>query len=192
MLKPVINKKGVTMMELIVSILVFTIIMAAATSIFAPMLRGFQRANNLAEANTIMDNIATFILDDIRRADTPRPQEPIYYFTLRENAPPAPSPPPTTDPVSGNARLHIIYNPLPVSNIVYEAIDGRIWRAHRGNEAIPLFDDGFYRGTEVTFSWEWFRSGPKNGLVELTLSISHPDGWQRDRVYTARPLGLTP
>jgi type II secretory pathway pseudopilin PulG len=169
-------------MELIVAILVFVIVMAAVTSIFAPMLRGFQRANNLAEANTLLDNLATLMMADINNAryiyphngDTqqPDPEDPtiqqfltitttfdvIYSIELDEDD--------DNDPEHGIVMLRI-----PIT----------------GESDFPLLEEQYYRGATVSFSWDWDNT---TGLVELTFELTHPDGWIHQRTYTARPVGL--
>ncbi|MCL2203041.1 MAG: type II secretion system GspH family protein [Defluviitaleaceae bacterium] len=65
---PLTNRRGVTLMELIVSLVVISLIMIAVTTVFSPMLRAFQRNHALAEANTMLDNIAMLIMDDVNNA----------------------------------------------------------------------------------------------------------------------------
>ncbi|MCL2602954.1 MAG: prepilin-type N-terminal cleavage/methylation domain-containing protein [Defluviitaleaceae bacterium] len=169
------NKKGVTLMELIVAILVFSIIMAATTSIFGPMLNSFRRANNMAEANTIMNDLVTLIFSDVRSAV--------------EN-------PGLTTPNAINLQIGdtlnndiLSINTQRFGVITFGVEDGQITRTVN-NEPIIFMDDGFYRGLAVIgFNWEWHLD---SGLFELEIEVTHPDGWERTRTYTTRPLGLAP
>ena len=63
-----INKKGITLIELIISIMVLSIIIIAVTTVFAPIYRTYEQANDLAEVNTLLDNVSSVILDDVAKA----------------------------------------------------------------------------------------------------------------------------
>ena len=65
LVKAVKNKKGLTLMELIVGILMFSIISVAISMLLAPILSSYARANDFAEYNALLDNIANQIIDDI-------------------------------------------------------------------------------------------------------------------------------
>lgn len=69
MMKLLKNKHGMTMIELIVGMLVFSIIAISVSTILVPTLRAYAKANDLAEINTLLDNLSAEILDDISRAD---------------------------------------------------------------------------------------------------------------------------
>jgi hypothetical protein len=172
------------MVELIVAILVFTVIMAATTSVFAPMLEGFRRANNLAEANTLLDNLAAHMLADINSA--------VYVSSFGLASP---SPIEGTPSLVPGAGAFTIRTPRIITYSIN--VNGHIMRdipscvLDTGPQ--PLFAEGFYRGAigarveEIEWSWE-----PSNGLVEVTITLSHADGWAHQRTYTTRPVGLAP
>ena len=65
------NKKGVTLIELIVGMVLFTIITTSITAVMVPMLRNYAKANELAECNTLLDNVANQIISDISVATAP-------------------------------------------------------------------------------------------------------------------------
>jgi len=175
-MKTLCNKKGVTLMEMIVVLFVLSMIMVAVTSIFAPMLQTFRRANNFAEANPIFDNIAMLMLHDINSALEVRPAlqggasdenewdvviQTVTHriaYRMMDDVP---------SPVTGNTVTVIQRNLIEIGIIEY------------------LFDVNFYRGKRITFEVE-----EHDGLVELTLFMTSPDGWNRERTYVARPPGL--
>jgi hypothetical protein len=185
MMKKINNNQGITMTELIISILVFSIIMMATTSIFTPMLRGFLRASHLSEANTIMDNVAAVMLTDLTMADRIRLPDAITG-----------SPEPATD---GENDIWINFNLF--NHTRFTAVDGRIFRDLDEDDDLSdldnldedtlrkkIFDEGFYRNYAVGFEWEI-----DDGLVILTIFVSLDfDGlqWERSRVYTVRPMEL--
>ncbi|MCL2499915.1 MAG: type II secretion system GspH family protein [Defluviitaleaceae bacterium] len=157
MIKRTLNTKGVTLMELIVAMLVFSIIMAAATSAFAPMLNAFRRANNFAEANTLMDNLAMHVLADINNAiriDTDKMSihtpSPIYYdefegFLMRDTSPDRDNPNPLYVLDRGfyrNIRIDEFYwdedSPglISVTFVIEHITDG--WKRERTYTARPV------------------------------------------------------
>ena len=62
------NKKGMTLMELIVGIMMFTIISIAVSMMLAPILSSFTKANDFAEYNALLDNIANHLINDISQS----------------------------------------------------------------------------------------------------------------------------
>ena len=184
-IKRALNKKGLTMMELIVGILVLTIILVAVTSIFAPMLRAYQRANNLAEANTILDNLAAFILDDIARAGEILPLDD-RILGNGDVTPPIPPPVITPELTISSSALTVIFDvaiePESGRQILWREDVGRLYRS-------PVLAPEFYRNTHLDIGWTVDRT---YCLVTITLRLYSDDGWQRERTYAIRPLALTP
>jgi len=62
------NKKGMTLIELIVGLVVFTIILTTVSAILAPILGFYSKANELAESSTLADSIASQIIGDLSNA----------------------------------------------------------------------------------------------------------------------------
>ena len=62
------NKKGLTLIELIVGILMFIIIAIVVSTSLAPILFSYVRANDFAEYNTLLDNIANQIIGDMAQS----------------------------------------------------------------------------------------------------------------------------
>jgi len=66
LLKKMLNdNKGLTLVELIIGVMIFAVITTSAMSIFMPMMRTMMRANEISEYNTLFDNIATLIINDL-------------------------------------------------------------------------------------------------------------------------------
>jgi len=184
------GKKGVTLIELIIAMLVMAIIMIAATSIFAPMLQAYQRANNLAEVNTILDNISALVMSDVVSATEIEPP-----------GRPAVLPGGLTRLFSIRTSFYIDY---------YIDNDGILWRDVQSlDEPSILLPLHFYRfwGDTTIFRVEVDPADPTdpaltrlesdaNGMVTFTLTIRNQvdgiNGWSRSRTYTARPIGLVP
>jgi prepilin-type N-terminal cleavage/methylation domain-containing protein len=161
------DQQGVTMIELIISIVVISIITVAVTTVFSPMLRTFQRAHSIAEANAMMDSIAMLMLDDINNA-------------VRIATPPA---------------KNVITIEKPNYTVTYTVAGGIIMQTFTapGVAAVPpfpLFDAEFYRRKTVSFEWTI-----NNGIITLSLRVDGPTeligtAWHRTREYVTRPLGL--
>ena len=164
LIKVLTNKKGVTLIEMIVSMIVLSLILVAITTVFAPMLITYDRANNLAEANTLLDNISQLILEDVANATriTPGPADP--------------------GNVTPGATLFIIRT---VSDIdYYTNADGILCRRTIEYDS-PLLSPDFYKSKRISAA-----CSVNSGLVTITLTLYAADGWEMDRSYTARPVGL--
>jgi type II secretory pathway component PulJ len=68
MIKILKNKKGVTLMELIVGLFLFAVVTTSVAAIVAPILRAHAHASDLAEVNTLLDNLANIIISDLSSA----------------------------------------------------------------------------------------------------------------------------
>jgi len=64
------NKKGLTLIELIVGIIMFAVISLAISTLLSPMLMAFMGANDFAEYNSLLDNIANQIISDLSQSTT--------------------------------------------------------------------------------------------------------------------------
>jgi len=179
-MKHIFNKKGVTLIELLMSMLVMAIIMIAVTTVFIPMFRAYQRANNLAEVNTLLDNISTLVMNDVAGITDP------------------PDLTPATVTLDDGTVLNRLFR-LQATFFIDYYLDnaGIIWRSVQDMEPMPLLPHHFYKfwgaaGNETVFTVAAcdLTFDPLTGTVELELAIESIDGWTRDRVYTARPLLL--
>jgi len=59
------NNKGLTLIELVVGLIIFGIISVAISMILAPTLFAYMRANDFAEYNALLDNVANHMINDI-------------------------------------------------------------------------------------------------------------------------------
>ncbi|MEG1501167.1 MAG: prepilin-type N-terminal cleavage/methylation domain-containing protein, partial [Clostridiales bacterium] len=62
------DKSGVTLVELIIGIVMFSILTISVSLIFAPTLDIYVQVNELAELNSLANNIANQIAADLTRA----------------------------------------------------------------------------------------------------------------------------
>jgi len=156
------DNNGTTLIELVVAIVVLSIIMIMVTAVFAPVIRTFERANNLAEANTLLDNLSALIMNDIGSA--------------------------TAIPLI-SADSFIVKN---VYDVFYYADNGILYRSAHGY-ANPVLPKDFYkyRGDDTVFRVAAACDlDETSGIVTVTLTLTADFGWNLERTYTARPVGL--
>lgn len=159
----VLNKNGFTLLELIVSIMVLSLIMIAITTVFTPALQAFSRANNLAEANTLLDNVATLVMDDVINATEVIPGT--GTFTVK-------------------ASHNFLY---------YTNGEGILCRSMPGYDSPVLPRDYYKykgQGSEQTVFSVTASCAVRDGLVTITLTLTSDSGWSLTRDYTAKPVGL--
>jgi len=160
-----LNSKGVTLMEMILSIMALSIIIIAVTAMFAPIMRFYERANNLAEANALIDNISALVFDDVTNAVS-------------------------VEPGSGTFTIRTSYNIE-----YYSDSNGILRRRAPGFDGPVLQRDFYkYKGTggdETVFSASADCKFDENtGMVTITLTLTADDGWELTRAYCAKPIGL--
>lgn len=83
MIKIVKNKKGMTLMELIVGMLVFFIIAISVTAALPSILGAYTKSNDLAEINTIFNSLTLEMLNDLSDASYVAVSEPT--LTIKTN-----------------------------------------------------------------------------------------------------------
>jgi len=184
MIKAFKNKKGMTLMELIVGMIMFSIIAVSVSMALAPTLFAYMRANDFAEYNALLDNIANQIVGDLTLAT----KTPIFDEDTQ------------TLTISTRGRM-----------VTYQVNDGVLQRLRevRGDreddDGEPLDDEFIY---DDVFSRDFYKR--KELEIELTLP-NDPDantfiltirltstatmastgqGFTIDREYLVRPLML--
>jgi len=176
------SRRGVTLMELIVSIVVISLIMLAVTTVFGPFLQAFRRANSLAETNPIFDTISMLIQHDMQSAFGVAGIAPAAgvavngdYMTIRR------------------VEHRVIYRLTQCGcNCGLDVIERSVSAPEADDPTFsPLFDCNFYRGKQVVFAWDWDKP---NGIVTLTLDLDNLEINQAmaPRRYVFRPPGLAP
>jgi len=173
------SKKGLTLTELIVTIVVFSIILTSAAAFFVPMLRSYIRTVDFAEANTLIDTIATLVINEVTNST---------HFEDNQGRIGA-----------GISDLSSMYE-LPerdnwhignAQGTVFRIYDGTWqWSTTPENEASwrSVIDRNYYRSKNLFIGWYNY-----NGVVTLTIRLEqNNDWWQMERNYAVRVLGLVP
>jgi len=168
MMKVLKNKKGITLVELIVGLLLLSIIVAAAGSTIAPMLKVYSKANEIAEWNTLLDNIANQMVSELTEMT-----EAVDIDAL---------------PGAGANNISFIAGWRTIEYTV-EA-DGMLRKSI--NSAVPhlVLPADFYKRKSVSFS---IREEVPERAYMLTVSIAPPAGETGETIsrdYAVRPLVL--
>ena len=176
MLKIFKSKKGLTLMELIVGMLMFSIIGVAVSLTLAPTLMAYTRANDFAEYNTLLDNVANQIINDLSQL--------------------------TQTPVIAQDDITITTSKVKVR---YFIENGILMKEIAGNVPWPVFADDFYKRKDVSFTVTssgtvspGFATTTSLGApytLTLTVRLTErvPDGnaaFELERDYAVRPLML--
>ena len=176
------NNKGMTLIELLVGLFVFSVIAVAVLTVLVSSLGAYMRARDYAEVNTLMDNLSALVMDEISGM-TPNPP-------LAESEPP--------DEKDGDVRTifttrYIVYSiheadpPHDTRRILMwerEVDDGSGTRVRA-----PVLESNFYR--TISLDDAEIDVDEDKGIVTLTLTVTPGNrGTPITRSYTARPVGL--
>jgi len=168
-------------MELVVGMVMFTIISISISMLLAPILSSYTRANDFAEYNALLDNIANHIINDISQST----ESPVI-----------------TSGAGGWAQEdHGIFLTITTQNriIRYAVEDNVLQRVVGFTEGAnpqpilsPVFSEDFYKRKHVSFRVE---ADTNPEVYILTVRLVENRGWgaasfeiQRD--YAVRPLML--
>jgi type II secretory pathway pseudopilin PulG len=167
MFKALNNKKGATLTELVVAMLVMSIIMLSVTTVFLPIYNAYAYANNLAEVNNLLDSLSSVILSDLENASGD--------VTWNGTA--------LTIPVRGGASVT-----YTIRTISAELPGGLLQR-----NGADVYAAGFYRRKTVGLDAETDVNDVVtdiNGAITVTITIYDRDGVMASRDYAARPVGM--
>lgn len=166
MIKALKNKKGITLIEILVGSSLFAIIAATAFAALTPMMLAFSRANDIAEYNMILDTVGNRIVSDMAQASN-------VIGTL-----------PSTDTITLTIRGS--------STVVYFIQNGILHRRiGTGADPVPVFPPDFYGGKTVSFTVEGTKPdytvivtvNPAEDRMGATAAVV-------TREYAVRPLRL--
>ena len=186
------NKKGLTLMELIVGLLMFSIIAVAVSMSLAPTLFAYMSANDFAEYNALLDNLANNITSELSQATS--------VETFNNNV-----------WMINNADVNdLLFLEFETnSRVVRFAVRNGVLRQEGlarepdglgGFTSVPryfdVFSSDFYKNKEVAFR---LTADDPTAPTSFTLSVrltstapiaSTGQGFEIERDYTIRPLML--
>ena len=100
MRKSIRSTAGMTLIELMIGLVVFAIVSTAASAIMLPILNAYVNANELAEINTLMDNLSAELLSDLADATAVQYRASDGALVIESGVRPT-----TTYTVDGNGRI---------------------------------------------------------------------------------------
>jgi len=81
MLSILINKKGISLIEILVGSIMFAIVFLTVFSALAPMMMAYYRANDFAEYNTLLDSVGNRIVAEMTNASEITDLDPLTMTT---------------------------------------------------------------------------------------------------------------
>lgn len=166
LLKILKNKSGTTLMELIIGMVISVIIAAYVSAILAPMLTVFNRSNDLAEVNTLLDNISEEMINDFSRATAI-----------------------VVDGDSDTVTISTGYGDVVYSNLSGGTGDDILKRGTTPSTGIPVFAEGYYKGKHLII--EILPNGNITNSFTLNLTVENRSGETlASRDYAVSPLFL--
>jgi len=172
MRKMIKNKRGVTLIEMIIGGLLFTMVVMTVSAVLSPLMSTFRRANDFAEFNQIVDGIGNRITSEMAQSDIVDSATGTNIVTMKR----------------GSATI--------VLDI--DGVDSGILR-RRLTESLsdpgveyPVFPTDFYRGKTVSFEV----IVPTGATPDYTVNVTvQADGRISSaavvRSYVVRPLLMT-
>ena len=145
MIKVLLNKKGTSLMEILVGSLMFALLAVTVSTVLTPMIMAMTRANDLAEYNTLLDNVANQITSDITQAIAP--------LELGQN---------TITIITNKGTLTYCLRNEKTNGGILQIIEGE-------NPARDVFSPGFYKHKLISFSAEY---DEEKQLYTLTVTVS--------------------
>ncbi|MCL2865997.1 MAG: prepilin-type N-terminal cleavage/methylation domain-containing protein [Lachnospiraceae bacterium] len=156
-------KQGITLVEVIVAMALSAIIMAAVASLLPSILRIYDSANQIAERNTLLNNVANRMVGDMADARQIIPGE--DTLTIRTGS----------------------------EQIVYTMIGNRIERQMGSEVAVDILPANYNRNMSVDFACKEIEATDgvleKGYILTLTVTNSKNDG-TLEREYAVLPLAL--
>jgi len=173
------NKKGLTLMELIVGMVMFVLISITVSMVLAPTLSAYMRANDFAEYNALLDNIANQIIIDLSQSvndeDFPEFTDGVWF---EED---------DGEFLAIKTRNRIVRYAVFNDVLQIESVDedgDPVWR--------DVFSTDFYKGKDAAFRIE--AGDPDNPVFTLTVRLRENSAlgniFEMERQYAVRPLML--
>jgi len=166
------TKKGFTLIEVVIGLVIFGIISVAAAAVLAPSLFAFMRANDFAEYNNLLDNLANQIISDLSQST----ETPVFIED------------------DWDSDVSITQNTRVINYTVADAGDLRntmiLFRQVGNAEPSPVFSEDFYKRKNVSFKIE---TNETEAAVVYLLTVrlqSQSGNLDIEREYAVRPLVL--
>lgn len=161
------NKQGLTLVEVVVGFLIFTILFMGVSAVLVPTLNTYAKANDMAELTTLMNTASAEITNDLSQS--------VRNAEISG---------------SGNDEIKIYVG----GNVIDYRVTtgGIIERSFNGNTPAPIFDERYYKGKSVDMSFQVDYADPPAGEPTYTLNmkISNDRAGTLKSEFVVRPLIL--
>jgi len=164
MRKAFINKKGMTLMEILLGSLLFGMVVMTVSAVLAPMMMTARRANDLAEYNQVLDTIGNKITSEMSQGEVSNPN---IINTVTN-----------TVTITTDAGV-VVYS-------IAGGPPGTLRRTLNGTETFTFHDD-FYRGKTVNFEVALIAGSTTDFNVSITVQ-STGSAAVITRTYAVRPM----
>lgn len=177
------NQEGITLIELMVAMLLLGLFLITVSIIVPTIMRQFTYSNSLSELNSLMNNVAIEVSNDMlmatRAIDTDNTEITVNGETI------------STDKITIHTNAGSITYATPVTEDDWGADSvGLLLRAHSntGDTFSPVvFPRAYYRNKSVRIECEEISAG----LFKLTVYVQDQNyRTTLSREYYVRPLGL--
>jgi len=158
------SKKGVSLMELIVGMMLFGMVALTVTAAISPLMMAYRRANDLAEYNQILDVIGNRVAGEMAKA---------------------------TSITTGTDTLTLVVDNVTV---VYSLNSGHLQVQRGTAAATLVYQAEFYRGKTISFDFTGSVPADRTYFFNLTVTstaLSGTSGATLTRPYAVRPLLMT-
>ena len=168
--KGLTSKKGFTLIESIVAMGICAILMASVALVLPNVIRVMDRANTMAERNTLLNNVANIITSDLADVAVPVSEETLGQKDV----------------------LSVFTGGEQVTYTIDEK--GVLMRSVGEGESVPVLPERFYGKSKVSFVCERVndsQGGDQMMAYQLTVTIySTYDSGTIRRSYVVKPLVL--
>ena len=159
------NKKGMTLMEVLVGSMLFGMVVVTVSAIISPMIMSYRRANDLAEYNMILDNVGNLLVSEMSQASDVLITGTGVELSFQSGAP----------------------------KVIFNVVDGSLIKTFDTvtPQSTPAFPPGFYRGKSVEFE---VTGVEPNFTILVTVradGTTGPSSAAMQRAYAVRPLQLS-
>jgi len=180
-MRAALSKKGMTLVEFIVGLLLFAIITTVVSAVFTPIFRVQLRARELAECNALLDNIANQMINDLSEASV----------SLEESNPGLPAE--NSLFISVNKPLDVRYFTESDENAERYGVLLRIVNTGASEIETPVLPDGAFRRRQIWFTCEAAYADEETKGTAYVLEVTVTSERVRENIsrkYAVMPLLL--
>ncbi len=168
------NEKGLTLIEVLVGIIIFSILIMGVSAVLVPTLNTYVKAKEMAELTTLMNSASAEVVEDLSQSRGKAKLDGSYAKS------------------TGSAMQ------ISIDGIIeYKTEDGVLLRSFDGVNFSKVFDEKYYKGKEIEmiFGVEYDEPNPvdptqsEKPTYSVFITISN-SSTKLDSEFVVRPLVL--